>query len=38
VKYFQAFAAEEEALAQTEVTIAEFQRLLEQLWPAPEDR
>ena len=37
VKYFQAFAAEEEALAQTEVTIAEFQRLLEQLWPAPED-
>ena len=37
VKYFQAFAAEEEALAQTEVTVAEFQRLLEQLWPAPED-
>jgi phage/plasmid-like protein (TIGR03299 family) len=36
VKYFQAFAAEQEALAQTEVTIAEFHQLLEQLWPAPE--
>ncbi len=37
VKYFQVFAAEEEALAQTEVTIAEFRQLVEQLWPAPED-
>jgi phage/plasmid-like protein (TIGR03299 family) len=37
VKYFEAFAAEEEALARTEVTIAEFERQLEQVWPAPED-
>ena len=36
VRYFQAFAAEEEALAQTEVTIAEFRQVVEQLWPAPE--
>ena len=37
VKYFEAFAAEEETLAQTEVTIAEFRQLVEQLWPVPED-
>jgi phage/plasmid-like protein (TIGR03299 family) len=37
VRYFQAFAAEEEALAQTEVTIAEFRQVVEQLWPAPEE-
>jgi phage/plasmid-like protein (TIGR03299 family) len=36
VRYFQAFAAEEEALAQTEVTIAEFRQVVEELWPAPE--
>jgi phage/plasmid-like protein (TIGR03299 family) len=35
VRYFQVFAAEEEALARTEVTITEFQQLVEQLWPAP---
>ncbi|WP_432830810.1 DUF932 domain-containing protein [Dactylosporangium sp. CA-092794] len=37
VQYFQAFAAEEETLAQTELTIAEFQQLLEQLWPSPDE-
>ncbi len=37
VRYFEAFAAEEEALAQTELTIAEFRQTVEQLWPAPED-
>ncbi len=37
ITYFQAFAAEEETLAHTELTITEFQQLLEQLWPAPED-
>lgn len=37
VRYFQAFAAEEEALAQTEVTIAEFRQVVEELWPAPEE-
>jgi phage/plasmid-like protein (TIGR03299 family) len=37
VKYFQAFAAEQEALAHTEVTIAEFHQLLEQLWPTPQE-
>jgi len=36
VRYFQAFAAEEEALAQTEVTIAEFHQVVEELWPAPQ--
>ncbi len=37
VRYFQAFAAEEEVLAQTEVTIAEFRQVVEQLWPAPQE-
>jgi phage/plasmid-like protein (TIGR03299 family) len=37
VQYYQAFAAEEETLAQTEVTIAEFHQLVEQLWPTPAD-
>ncbi|MGI5243352.1 DUF932 domain-containing protein [Dactylosporangium sp. CA-139066] len=37
VKYFDAFAAEEEALARTELTITEFHQVLQQLWPAPED-
>jgi phage/plasmid-like protein (TIGR03299 family) len=34
VRYFQAFAAEKEALAQTEVTIAQFRQVVEELWPA----
>ncbi len=35
VSYYQAFAAEEEALAQTALTIAEFRQVTEQLWPTP---
>ncbi|MDT5024173.1 MAG: hypothetical protein QOE61_599 [Micromonosporaceae bacterium] len=37
VRYFAAFAAEEEVLAQTEVTIAEFRQVVEELWSAPEE-
>ena len=37
VSYYQAFAAEEEALAQTALTIAEFQQVTEQLWPTPDE-
>ncbi|GLL03727.1 DUF932 domain-containing protein [Dactylosporangium matsuzakiense] len=37
VQYFTAFAAEEETLARTDLAIGEFEQLLEQLWPAPED-
>jgi phage/plasmid-like protein (TIGR03299 family) len=35
--YYQAFAAEEEALAHTDITLREVEALLEQLWPAPEE-
>lgn len=37
VKYFDNWAAEEEALAQTELAIDEFRKVVEDLWPAPED-
>ncbi|GIH16349.1 DUF932 domain-containing protein [Rugosimonospora africana] len=36
VRYFQTFAAEQELLARTEVSIAAFHQLVEQLWPAPQ--
>jgi phage/plasmid-like protein (TIGR03299 family) len=38
MKYYQAFAAEEEALAHTEMTLTEFRTVLDELWepPAPE--
>jgi phage/plasmid-like protein (TIGR03299 family) len=38
VKYFDAFAAEEEALARTQVSIGQFHDLIEQLWPAPDEQ
>jgi phage/plasmid-like protein (TIGR03299 family) len=34
--YFEAFAAEEEALARTDVAVADWRRLCEELWPQPE--
>lgn len=37
VKYFDNWAAEEEALAQTELAIDEFRKVVDDLWPAPED-
>jgi phage/plasmid-like protein (TIGR03299 family) len=37
VKYFDTWAAEEEALAQTDLAIDEFREVASQLWPAPED-
>ncbi len=37
VKYFEAFAAEEEALARTELALAEFRAVVDELWPAPDD-
>ena len=37
VKYFTAFAAEEEMLAQTTVTLAEFRRVIDDLWKPPAD-
>lgn len=36
LNYYQRFAAEEEALARTDLAIAEFRQLLDQLWPPPE--
>ena len=36
VKYYEAFAAEEEALARTELALAEFHAVVEDLWPAPD--
>jgi len=36
IKYYQQFAAEEQALARTDLAIAEFHQLLDELWPAPE--
>jgi phage/plasmid-like protein (TIGR03299 family) len=35
-KYFEHFAAEEEALAQTRITMDEVQKLINDLWPAPD--
>jgi len=37
VQYYQAFAADEEALAQTDLSIAQFHQVVEQLWPTPEE-
>jgi phage/plasmid-like protein (TIGR03299 family) len=36
VQYYEAFAAEEEALARTDLSIAEFHQVVEALWPTPE--
>jgi phage/plasmid-like protein (TIGR03299 family) len=36
VKYYERFATEEETLARTDLAIAEFHQLLDQLWPAPD--
>jgi len=36
LKYFETFAAVEEALARTELALAEFHALLDELWPAPD--
>jgi len=36
ITYYERFAAEEEALARTDLAIAEFHQLLDQLWPAPD--
>lgn len=33
--YYQSFAAEEEALARTDLVLREWQELLEELWPTP---
>ncbi len=35
VKYFQQFAAEEQALARTDLAVAEFQALIDDLWQPP---
>jgi phage/plasmid-like protein (TIGR03299 family) len=37
VRYYETFAAEEEALARTDLAIAEFRHVIDDLWPAPED-
>jgi phage/plasmid-like protein (TIGR03299 family) len=37
VKYFDNWAAEQEALAQTDLAIAEFREVVNDLWPPPED-
>ncbi|MEJ3741779.1 DUF932 domain-containing protein [Actinomycetes bacterium KLBMP 9797] len=37
VKYFENWAAEEQALAQTELAIDQFRQVVDDLWPAPED-
>jgi phage/plasmid-like protein (TIGR03299 family) len=36
VRYYQRFAADQEALARTDCAIADFDALVEHLWPAPE--
>ncbi|HZM79924.1 MAG TPA: DUF932 domain-containing protein [Candidatus Limnocylindrales bacterium] len=36
VTYFDAFAAEEEALARTELALADFHRVIDELWQPPE--
>ncbi|HZM82170.1 MAG TPA: DUF932 domain-containing protein [Candidatus Limnocylindrales bacterium] len=35
VTYFEAFAAEEEALARTELALADFQQVIDELWQPP---
>lgn len=35
-KYFEAFAREEQALAETAITLTQFEDLMQQLWPAPD--
>jgi phage/plasmid-like protein (TIGR03299 family) len=37
VNYYERFAAEEEALARTELALAEFRAVVEELWPTPGD-
>jgi phage/plasmid-like protein (TIGR03299 family) len=37
VQYFEAFAAEQHALARTELALAEFRAVVHELWPAPDD-
>lgn len=37
VRYFEAFAAEEEALARTELAVAQFQQVIDDLWHPPAD-
>jgi phage/plasmid-like protein (TIGR03299 family) len=37
VTYYQRFAADEEALARTEIALADFHRVLDDLWPTPDD-
>jgi len=37
VKYFEQFAAEEEALARTQVTLADFHQVIDELWQPPAD-
>jgi phage/plasmid-like protein (TIGR03299 family) len=37
LSYFEQFAAEEETLAQTDMTVADFRRLVDQLWQPPAD-
>ena len=37
VRYFEHFAAEEEALAQTELALAEFRQVIDDLWEPPAD-
>lgn len=37
VKYFEQFAREEEALARTELELAEFHKLVDHLWTPPEE-
>jgi phage/plasmid-like protein (TIGR03299 family) len=37
ITYYQRFAAEEQALARTELAIAEFRQVIDELWAAPAD-
>lgn len=37
VKHYEASAADEEALARTDLAIAEFHYLVDELWPAPDE-
>jgi len=37
IRYYDQFAAEEEALARTDLAIAEFRHVIDDLWPAPEE-
>ncbi|WP_371872088.1 DUF932 domain-containing protein [Phytohabitans houttuyneae] len=37
VSYFDRFAVEQEALARTDLALAEYRRVVDDLWPAPAD-